>query len=90
MNGSATTRTVQGVGYPKDYWSASAVLILASLAFGVGMTAWTFSRSSVLLDRWASDNGYQIVHSELRWLRRGPSFWISSRGQMIYHVVVRT
>ena len=66
------------------------LLILVLLAFGVGMTVWTFARSRELLNRWANDNGYEIVSSEFRWLRRGPFFWTSSKGQMIYHVVVRT
>ena len=67
-----------------------ALLILVFLTFGIGMTVWTFSRSRDLLNQWACDNGYQIIQSEFRWLRRGPFFWTSSKGQMIYHVVVRT
>jgi len=67
-----------------------ALVIFGFLAFGVGMAVWTFSRSRDLLNRWASNNGHQILHSEFRWFRRGPFFWTSSKGQMIYHVVVRT
>ena len=66
------------------------LLMLAVAASGLGMTAWTFSRSRTLLNLWVSENGYQIVHSELRWWRRGHLFWTSARGQMVYHVVVRT
>ena len=66
------------------------LLVLVFLACGVGMTMWTFSRSRELLDRWAEDNGYQILSSEFRWLRRGPFFWTSSKGQMTYYVVIRT
>jgi len=67
-----------------------ALVILGFLAFGVSITVWTFSRARNLLNRWASDNGYQIMESEFCWFRRGPFFWTSSKGQMIYHVVVRT
>ena len=66
------------------------LLIVVLLAFGVVMTIWTFSRARQILEGWAADNGYQLVSSQFRWLRRGPFFWTSSKGQMIYYVVVRT
>jgi hypothetical protein len=66
------------------------LLILVFLAFGVVMTIWTFSRARQILEGWAADKGYQIVSSQFRWLRRGPFFWTSSKGQMVYYVVVRT
>ncbi len=52
------------------------ILIVAMfLVFGLAMTAWTFSRSREILEKWASDNGYKLIKSEFRWLRRGPFFW---------------
>ena len=67
-----------------------SLIILVFVALGVGMTVWTFSRSRKILERWAAENGYQILSSEFRWLRRGPFFWTSSKGQTVYYVVVRT
>ena len=60
------------------------------IIFGLVMTAWTFSRSREILEKWASDNGYQLIKSEFRWLRRGPFFWSSSKGQTIYYVTVQS
>jgi hypothetical protein len=31
------------------------------------MAIWTFSRSRELVNRWAAENGYQILHAEFRW-----------------------
>jgi len=69
---------------------AVALLILAALSFGVGMTVWTFSKSRQLLNQWASENGCKIVQAEFCWLRRGPFLWTSSKGQVVYHIVVLT
>ena len=69
--------------------SLGVLLVLAVASCGVGMMLWTFARGRELLIRWASENGYQILQSEFRWFRRGPFFWTSSKGQVIYHVVVR-
>jgi hypothetical protein len=47
------------------------------------------SRARNILKQWADDNGYEILSSEQRWLRRGP-FWLSSGGQEIFYVTLRT
>jgi hypothetical protein len=66
------------------------LLIIVFFAFGVVMTIWTFSRGRAILEGWAAENGYRLVSSQFRWLRRGPFFWTSSKGQIVYYVVVRT
>ncbi len=50
---------------------------------------WTFTRARRILESWAAENGYHIISSELRWLRRGPFFWTTSKNQVVYHVTVR-
>ena len=55
------------------------VLVLVVLAL-----AWHYSRSASLLQKWADENGYQILHKEYRYLRRGPFFWTTSRDQAVY------
>ena len=68
-----------------------AVLILfAAIVGGIALMAWTFSRARQILEQWAQSNGYQILSSEFRWLRKGPFFWTSSQYQMIYYVTVQT
>lgn len=50
---------------------------------------WHYSRADKILEHWAENNGYEIVSKELRWFRRGPFFWWTSRGQEVYFVKVR-
>ena len=66
------------------------LLALVVMSFCLGMLIWTFSRSRQMLERWAADNSYEILSSQLRWLRKGPFFWTSSKGQVVYYVAVRT
>jgi cell division protein FtsW (lipid II flippase) len=51
--------------------------------------AWHFARSRSLLQRWAASNGYEIIHSELRDLQRGPFLGSGSAKQSVYYVRVR-
>ena len=63
-------------------------LIIVVVVLGIAGIAWHFSRSRSLLEQWAAENGYQILHSEYRNLVKGPFFW-SSKGQTVYYVKVR-
>ena len=51
--------------------------------------AWYFPRSRSVLEHWAKQNGFEIIHSEFRWLFRGPFSFLSNRGQTVYRVRVR-
>lgn len=66
-------------------------LILTSLVVVllVAYVAWFYSRSRSVLKQWAKASEYEILHSELRNLLRGPFFWTSSKGQTVYYVKVR-
>jgi hypothetical protein len=58
---------------------------------GAGLfIAWYFVRSRSLLQKWAAANGYEILHSECRELRRGPFAWTVSGKQAVYYVRVRS
>ncbi len=70
--------------------TAILFVVMAAVGLGVAVTAWSVSRGRQMLDQWAQVNGYRIVSSEVRWFRRGPFFWTTSKGQMVYHVVVLT
>ncbi len=48
----------------------SYVLFIAALA--AANFYWVYSRSQTMLERWANEQGYKILHSEVRWLNRGP------------------
>ncbi len=50
---------------------------------------WHFRRSRRLLETWAARERYQIIEQRYRSVRRGPFLGSSSRGQAVYHVIVR-
>ena len=60
-------------------------VIIVAVVFAV----WNLSRSRSLLDQWAEQNGFEIIHSELRSLRRGPFLLTTTKGQTVYYVTVR-
>ena len=64
------------------------IVILVCIFIGVIIVA-IFSRARHILESWATENDYQILRSEIRWLRRGPFFWTTSKGQVVYYVSVR-
>lgn len=66
------------------------LMVLAVLAFAVMLIFWHCSRSGTVLERWAEDNGFEILSSEYRHFMRGPFFWTTSKGQTVYFVRVRT
>ena len=55
----------------------------------IGSIVWHYSRSRSVLEQWANEHGFEILHSEYRTLFRGPFFWTTSRGQTVYYVRVR-
>jgi hypothetical protein len=67
----------------------NAFFIVIAVVLGIAALAWHVSRSRSLLDQWASENGYMILHSEYRYLFKGPFFWTSSKGQTVYYVKVQ-
>lgn len=48
-----------------------------------------FTRPIAILNQWASENRFAILNSERRYIRRGPFFWTTSRGQVVYYVRVQ-
>ena len=68
-----------------------AKIVLIALV-GLAVIGWYmynyFSRSRLLLRRWADENGYELLHAEQRMFRKGPYMW-SSRAQAVYRVEIR-
>jgi hypothetical protein len=65
-------------------------IVVAVIIIAIAMMIWHYVRAGQILEHWAKDNGYEILSSEHRWLRRGPFFWWTGRGQEVYYVTVRT
>jgi hypothetical protein len=66
-----------------------SLLFVVFVLLVIGSLTWHFSRSRSVLEQWADENGFEILHSEYRNLVRGPFFWTTSRGQTVYYVRVR-
>lgn len=68
---------------------AASIGICVVIFVAVLSWLWHFNRSRTLLDRWAEENGYEILSSERRIFSRGPFFWTTGKGQVVYYVAVR-
>ncbi|MBF6613754.1 MAG: hypothetical protein IVW55_11565 [Chloroflexi bacterium] len=59
------------------------VIVIAALSL-----VWRSRRSLAMLQEWASRNGYSLLRYNNAYFFRGPFFWTSSKGQVVYRVVV--
>ena len=66
-----------------------AVFVLAAGALAVFGWFWSRARAESMLDRWALRQGVRLVSAEHRTMFRGPFFWRTGRGQMVYRITVR-
>lgn len=73
-------------------WLLIPVLIFAGIMLTYRFAFWLIPRSRIMLERWVTDNGYRLLFSELRWLRRGPFLWtlIIWDANTVYFVIVQT
>jgi len=62
--------------------------VLVILAILGGYFYVYFSRSELLLEKWANENRYQLLHAEYRSIRKRPFLW-SAKGQAVYRVEIR-
>lgn len=65
------------------------LIILGVLAVLVAYVTGAYRRAAHLLTQWATTNGYHIVESDRRYMRKGPFTWTSSQSQIVYHVTVQ-
>ena len=66
--------------------------ILPAIIFVILITAFmTYHKNSGLreVEKWAKDEGLEILSAEYRWVKRGPYFISSSNYQRIFYVTVR-
>ena len=65
------------------------LLVLIAVGVIVASYAWHLSLWRSVLERWAEDNGFEILERKNRFFFRGPFSWTTARGQMVYRVRVR-
>ncbi len=63
-------------------------VVIAVIALVILSFVWRFNRANTLLQRWAEENGFQILHQEHRLVRRGPYLFRATDDQMVYYVAV--
>ena len=68
-------------------FATSLMAIVALLGAAAGIYAFV-SRSTYLLEKWADENRFRLLHAEHRMFRKGPFLW-SGRGQTVYRVGVQ-
>ena len=66
-----------------------APIVFFAVSGGIFL-AWYLLRSRSLLQRWAAANRYEILHSQVRELEKGPFGLTRSGKQAVYHVRVRS
>ena len=66
------------------------VLIVLVVVFLIVVVRWHYGRSAEILQKWADDNGFQIVAKELRHFFKGPFFFTASKHQTVYRVLSST
>ena len=52
-------------------------------------TFWRRNRARTMLEDWVRENGYELLSQEECWFFRGPFFWGTSKGQIVYKVSLR-
>ena len=64
-------------------------LVVLIVLLSVVSLVWRFSRGVSIMEEWAGRHGYTILDRQRRYLRRGPFFWWTSRGQVVFRVAIR-
>ena len=60
--------------------------VLIAMIFGM---SWHFARSAAILQKWADENGYEILEKSYRHFFKGPFFFRTTNNQVVYRVTVR-
>ncbi|MCC6675544.1 MAG: hypothetical protein IT436_00235 [Phycisphaerales bacterium] len=71
-------QTVQGIA------AVAFLLVIVGAMLSLHM-----NRGRSLLDRWADENGYEILEADYRWMLRGPFFFRSNDKNAVYRITVR-
>src|SRR5687768_33489 len=65
------------------------LIIPVFIVIAVLSIVWTRSRSTSIIEQWASENCFELLAYEQRFLRTGPFFFRHGKGHTVYHVTVR-
>ena len=55
----------------------------------IASAIWKGSRAHELVERWARENSLRLLNVEECYFNRGPFFWTTSKGQVVFRVEVQ-
>jgi hypothetical protein len=65
------------------------VFVIVIILIAVLSMSFRSSRSGSMLEQWAQDNEVTLLSQDYRTFFKGPYFWTSTKGQMIFYVTVQ-
>ena len=63
-------------------------LLVVVMGLSIASWVWHESRADELVESWAKANGFRLLNVEKSNFLRGPYFWNSSKGQVVFRVRV--
>jgi hypothetical protein len=64
------------------------IIVLAAVCCVALSLVWHWFRSRFLLQKWAKENGFELVKMNVNWFESSP-FWFRSRRQGVFRIRVR-
>jgi hypothetical protein len=65
------------------------IVFAGVIVLGLLITWWRFQRASGMLREWARERGYELLSYQYCGFWRGPFWFWTSKGQMVYYIQVR-
>jgi hypothetical protein len=65
------------------------LLIPLFLLIAIATFVWRAGRKKTILEQWADQQGFQLIDYEERWLARGPFFFTTAKGRVVYLITVQ-
>ena len=65
------------------------LIVLLFTALAIAATIAHYRRGRSMLADWAVRNGFELISAEQCWFWRGPFWWRSGDGNVVYRVTVR-
>ena len=66
-----------------------AIIIPLFICLAIASMVWRGNRSRDLVEGWARENGFRLLSAEECWFSKGPFFWTTSKGQVVFRVEVQ-
>ena len=64
-------------------------LMIIFIGVIIASVVWKESRGQELLERWARENSFRLLNVEECYFNRGPFFWTTAKGQVVFRVEVQ-